>query len=193
LFPLNVLRTEKPEYIKALEKADNNAPNDLVKFFSKIQRRNIEAALNIQTKPDTLKEAAKIFKEKVEVLSNRQKAIREKLINSNRASLTKNIYAIIENIQEELFEVIPKDKAYIKAIASKSDNHHYYTKQIIEYANEHNYFFNKNMERRWFRISFHVSKVSLEKELSENTKQNIEDYLKDVIKVGMSIITNEIM
>ena len=42
LFPLNVLRNDKPEYIKALEKADKGAPNDLVKLFGKIQRRNIE-------------------------------------------------------------------------------------------------------------------------------------------------------
>ncbi len=243
LFPLNVLRNEKPEYIKALEKADKGQPNDLVKLFSKIQRRNIELALNIQTKPDTLKEVAEIFKEKVEVLSTKQKLAREKLIMRNRDSLTKFIYTIIGDIQKELFEIIPKDKAYIKAVASKKDNYHYYTNQIIDYANEHNYFFNKNMERRWFRISFHVTKekrydiiitihhfgyfdsvvaigafiefidkthlnnrieqtiplnikpytVSLEQKLSDNTKQNIKDYLKDVIKIGMSIITNEIM
>ena len=243
LFPLNVIRSEKPEYINALEKADKNIPDDLVKFFSKVQRRNIEFALNIQTKPDSLKEVAEIFKEKVEVLTTQQKITRAKLIEANRNALTKDIYSIIGNIQEELFEIIPKNKAYIQEIASKKDNYHYYTNQIIEYANEHDYFFNKNMERRWFRISFHITRekrydiiitihhfgyfdsvvavgafiefidkthkgsrieqtiplnikpytVSLEKELAESTKQNIEDYLKDVIKVGMSIITNEII
>ncbi len=48
LFPLNVLRNEKPDYLTVLEQADRGNPNPLVEFFSEIQRRNIESALNIQ-------------------------------------------------------------------------------------------------------------------------------------------------
>ena len=242
LFPLNVLRSEKPEYINALENADKNNPSDLVKFFSKIQRRNMESALNIQTKPDSLKEIAEIFKEKIEILSSQQKEIRVKLIEKNRNILTDYVYTIIGTILEELFEIISIDEPYIKVRASDKESFHYYSKQIIDYANEHDYFFNKNMERRWFRISFHITEekrydiiitihhfgyfdsvvavgafiefidkthkdsiieqtiplnikpytVSLEKELVENTKRNIEDYLKDVFKIGMSIVINEI-
>ena len=95
LFPLNVLRSEKPEYINALETADNNNPNDLVSFFCKIQRRNIEFALNIQTKPESLIEVAEIFKEKVEQLNTQEKETRKKLIEKNRDILTGKIYAII--------------------------------------------------------------------------------------------------
>ncbi len=242
LFPLNVLRSEKPEYINALENADKNQPSDLVKFFSKIQRRNIEFALNIQTKPDSLKEIAEIFKEKIEVLSSQQKEKRVKLIENNRNILTDYVYTIIGAIRKELFETISIDEAYIKVRASDEESFHYYSKQIIDYANEHDYFFNKNMERRWFRISFHITEekrydiiitihhfgyfdsvvavgafiefidkthkdsrieqtiplnikpytVSLEKELGESTKRNIEDYLKDIFKIGMSIVINEI-
>jgi Fic family protein len=246
LFPLNILRNEKTEYIKALEKADNNQPNDLVKFFSKIQRRNIESALNIQTQPDTLKEVAEIFKEKVEKLNSRQQTERLKKLKRNRDLLTKFVYSIISNIQNELFNIIPIDKVYIDTNFSKENNNHYYTKQIIEYANQHNYFFNKNLERNWYRVSFIISKdkdkekrydiiisihhfgyfdsvvaigsfvefidssydnekikqtiplnikpytISLENELSEYTKRNIEDYLRDIFKVGLTVIINEI-
>jgi len=242
LFPLNVLRNEKPEYIKALEEADNKKPERLVKFFSKIQRRNIEFALNIQTKPDTLYEVAEIFKEKVEKITTEKKKERIEHIEKNWNLLSKNVYSIIGKIQEELFNVVPKDKAYIQAISSKSNNYYYYTKQIIEYANEHNYFFNKNLKRKWYRISFHVTKdkrydivisihhfgyfdsvvaigafiefidkihkdnrieqtiplnikpytISLEKELTEASKNNIEEYLRDIFKIGMSIIINEL-
>jgi len=246
LFPLNILRNEKTEYIKALEKADNNQPNDLVKFFSKIQRRNIESALNIQTQPDTLKEVAEIFKEKVEKLNSLQKTERLKTLKRNRDLLTKFVYSIIGNIQNELFNIIPIDKIYIDANSSNENNNYYYTKQIIEYANQHNYFFNKNLERNWYRVSFIIAKdkdkekrydiiisihhfgyfdsvvaigsfvefidssydnekikqtiplnikpytLSLENELSEYTKRNIEDYLRDVFKVGLTLIINEI-
>lgn len=245
LFPLNILRNEKPEYIKVLENADEGNPNELIKFFSRLQRRNIESALNIQTQPDSLKEVAEIFKDKVEQYSKNQRIHREKLIESHRNILFNKIYSIIGELQNELFEIIPKDKAYIKAIAKKPKDkeNFYYTNQIIEYAKEHDYFFNKNLPRGWFRISFHINKekrydivisihhfgyfdsvvaigafiefidktyddsnrieqtiplnvkhytLSLEKELTERTESNVKEYLSDIIKVGLSIIINEI-
>ncbi len=251
LFPLNVLRNEKPEYIKALEDADNKKPENLVKLFCKIQRRNIESALNIQTRPDTLLEVAEIFKEKVKKITTQKK---KEEIEKNRESLSSYVHSVIGKIQEELYSVVPKDQIHIQSISSTQDNYYYYTKQIIDYANEHNYFFNKNLERKWHRISFHVLKnkrydivitihhfgyldsvmaigafiefveftdkgnyysvviddekerkitqtislnikpytISLEEELTTASKKNIEEYLKDIFKIGMSIIINEI-
>ncbi len=244
LFPLNILRNEKPEYIRALEKADKNDPNELIKFFSKIQHRNIESALNIQAQPGSLKEVAIIFKEKVEKVSLKKERKRNELIKANRNKLFDKVYSIIGDLQNELFEIIPKGKAYIKAIAKRPDDeeHFYYTNQIIEYANEQDYFFNKNLPRGWFRISFHINEdkrydivisihhfgyfdsvvaiggfiefidkthhsnrieqtiplnikhytLSLEKEITERTEKNMRDYLADVIRIGLSIIINEI-
>lgn len=245
LFPLNILRAEKPGYIKSLEKADKNEPNDLVVFFSQIQRRNIEKALNIQTTHESLVEVAEVFKEKVELLTQQQKRGRLKLLNNNREMLFDSVYLSIGELQNELFSVVPKEQAYIQAISVKPDEkkYYYYTKQIIDYANEQSYFFNKNLPRGWFRLSFHVTKekrydvvitihhygyldsvmaigsfiefidkthddenrieqtipinikpytISLERELSDWTKQNIKAYLNDVIKIGLSIVTNEI-
>ncbi len=148
-----------------------------------------------------------------------------------------------------MFEVIPKEKAYINTIAQKPNDIHYYyyNNQIVSYANEHDYFFNKHLPRGWFRISFNVNvkgqkekrydivisihhfgyfdsvvaigafiefidktledddrieqtiplkikpyTVSLEKEITEQTKNNIKDYLSDIVKVGLSIIVNEL-
>jgi len=249
LFPLNVLRVEKPDYIKVLEQADRGFPNDLVRFFSEIQRRNIEFALNIQTKPDSLKEVAEIFKEKVQFIATKQKEERQKLITVHRNRLFDVVYSIIGDIQNDLFEIISKEKAYIKTIAQRPDDKHYYyyNNQIVSYANEHDYFFNKHLPRGWFRISFNVNAkgqkekrydivitihhfgyfdsvvaigafiefidktledddrieqniplkikpytVSLEKEISEQTKNNIKDYLSDIVKIGLSIIVNEL-
>ncbi len=249
LFPLNVLRIEKPDYIKALEQADRGLPNDLVRFFSKIQRRNIEFALNIQTKLDSLKEVAEIFKEKVQVIATKQEEKRQQLITTNRNKLFDIVFSIIGDIQNDLFEIIPKEKAYINTISQRPDEKHYYyyNNQIVSYANEHDYFFNKHLPRGWFRISFNVNikeqkekrydivitihhfgyfdsvvaigafiefidktledddrieqniplkikpyTVSLEKEITEQTKNNIKDYLSDIVKIGLSIIVNEL-
>ncbi len=243
LFPLNIKRDEKRKYIKALESADKGNPDALVRFFCEVQRRNIELALNIRIKSDRLKEAAEILKEKVARMRSKQKAKRVISINRNREALSKSIYDIIGNIQKrELFKELPQDMVHIKTTASKEGQSHYYTYQIGEYAKEHGYFFNKNMERRWFRMSLYMDEnkrydivitvhhfgyfdsvvaigafiefidnshesraiedtiplgikpytVSLEKELTERTKQNIESYLRDVITSSLSIIASEI-
>ncbi len=163
-------------------------------------------------------------------------------VNKNRLQLVDHVYSIIKDVQEELFKIIPKEQAHINIKSSDETNFYYYTNQIISYANEHDYFFNKNLDRSWFRISFQITKekrydiiitihhygyfdsvvaigsfiefidkinlehrieqtiplnikpytISLEKELSEISKKNIENYLRDVIKKGMYIIINEI-
>ncbi|PKQ69682.1 Fic family protein [Raineya orbicola] len=242
LFPLNILRTERKEYIEALEQADKGNPENLVILFCKVQKRNIEKALNIQMSFDTLSVLAQTFKEKVEKMSLQEKLERDKTIEKNWNILSESVYEIIGKIQQELFEVIPKEKTYIQTIASKPENSYYYTKQIIALAQENDYFFNKNRPRKWFRISFHISQfkrydiiislhyfgyfdsvialgsfvefidksrknqrieqtipihikpytISLENEFSENSKENLEVFLKDVLKVGMSIIINEL-
>ncbi|MDW8297513.1 MAG: Fic family protein [Raineya sp.] len=242
LFPLNVLRNERTEYIKALEEADKGFPDSLVHFFCKIQRRNIEEALNIQIQPDSLTQVAEILKEKIQASQSKQNRQRIETIEKNRNLLTNEIYHIIGKIQVELFKVIPMEQANIKTTSSDEKKYYYYTEQIIEYAKEHNYFFNKNLYRRWYRVSFsflHKKRydiiitihhfgysdstiaigafmefldktnekkiikqtipiklkpyiVSLENELTENSKRNIETYLRDVLKVGMSIIINEL-
>lgn len=242
LFPLNILRTERKNYIEALEEADKGNPESLITLFCKIQKRNIEKALNIQISFDTLGVLAQTFKEKVEKMTLQEKAERDKILEQNWNKLAESIYEIIGTIQQELFQVIPKEKAYIQTIASKSDNEHYYTKQITSLAKEYDYFFNKNKPRKWFRISFHISKnkrydiiislhyfgyfdsvvaigafvefidkskendrieqtmpiqikpytISLENEFTDSSKNNIEAFLRDILKVGMSIIINEL-
>jgi Fic family protein len=158
LFPLNISREEKNDYIKALEKADNNEPNDLVVFFCKIQRKNIENALNIQITQNSLEEVAKIFKERIEKRSKKEKIDKEKKIQSHRNQLFDYIYKIIGEIQSDLFNVIPKEEALINAKSQKPDEKHfyYYTRQIAEYAKENEYFFNKTLPRGWFRLTFDI-------------------------------------
>jgi Fic family protein len=245
LFPLNILRSEKPKYISALEQADRNVPDKLVEFFCEVQHRNIESALNIKTNPESLKEVAEIFKEKVETYAKKQKIKRSKTITKNRSLLFDKVYSLIGELQSELFEIIPKNEAYIKAIGKRpSDKEYfYYTNQIIQYATANDYFFNKDMPRGWFRLSFYINEnkrydivfsihhfgyvdsvvavgafiefidkthdesnrieqtipinikqytVSLEKEINNKTSKNLKTYLSDIVKVGLSIIINEI-
>jgi len=187
LFPLNISREEKIEYIKALEKADKQEPNEIVVFFCKIQRKNIENALNIQITQNSFEEVAKIFKNKIEIRAKQDGIEKEKKIQKHRNQLFENIYSIIGDIQTDLFELIPKEEVLINTKAQKPDEKmfYYYTKQITEYAKENKYFFNKNLPRGWFRLAFNI----------KNTKKRYDiiisvhhfGYLDSVIAIGSFI------
>jgi len=244
LFPFTVKRDEKAEYIRALENADNNEPQQLVAYFSLIQRQNIETILNLQTtevKSSSLQEIASIFNEKISIVQTKKKKQRQDILNENLDGLFKLTYEIIRAVQKELFKIIPKEKALINAIGinPKEDNYYWYTKQIVDYANQHNYYFNKYLPRGWFKVSFTIPKgikydlvitlhhfgyhdsviaigsflqftdensdeqtipidikpytLSLENEITKETKFNVEEYIKDITKIGMTIIVNEII
>ena len=50
-FPFTVLREEaKVRYFESLKKADSGEPNDLVRYFEKVQKRNIQKALNLKVR-----------------------------------------------------------------------------------------------------------------------------------------------
>jgi Fic family protein len=250
LFPFTVKRNEKSVYIKALEEADNNRPNDLVVFFSNIQKRNIESVLNFKEEfiGIELSEVADLFNKKVSKLKVIQHQERVNLLDHNRNKIFDCVYKLIGEIKNELIEIISLDKATIKitSVTPGEENYYWYTKQIAEYASKHSYYFNKMLPRGWFRISFlienvkrydliitlhhysyedsviavgsfleftnesiqeisaHADKtttipievepytISLESAL-DNFQKNIKEYIRDIVRVGLTIITNEII
>lgn len=246
LFPFTVKREEKVRYINALEKADTHEPQDLVTFFSQIQKRNIESALNykVEKTQDSILDVAKLFSEKIEAFASHKREQRQRKLQNNRDKVFNIIDDLLAVIKQELFQIISKDRAHIKTFAVKPDdtNHFWYTQQIVEYANTHNYYFNKLLPRGWFKISFSINQgkrydlvISIhhysydnsviaiggflefaedvtiaEKETEEKTtipinlkpytislettpqKQNIEHYVRDIVKIGLTIIANEI-
>ncbi|PCH78263.1 MAG: cell filamentation protein Fic [Flavobacteriaceae bacterium] len=247
LLPFTVKRTEKAKYIGALETADNEEPQDLVSFFSLEQKKSIENALNFKTerKLDSLSDLAILFNDKVSDLASKKKIRRERDLKKNRDKVFDIIYNILGDIKEELFELIPYDKAKIGIASSKPDhnNYYYHTHQITEYANTHNYYFNRNLPRGWFGIHFTLADnkkfnlimtvhhygyeddvlaigsfleytVSLGDDvdeedknlipinlepftisldgISERASSNLDAYLHDILKIGLTIIINEI-
>lgn len=162
LFPLTIKREDKVSYINALENADNGYPNETVRLFSELQKKHIERILN--WKPEkkessNIQEAAKMLSEKVALWKSQQRKQRQELLDSNRTKVFDIIYNIVEEIQEELFKIIPKDKATIKVRSAypNSENHYWYTKQVTDFASSHDYYFNRNMPRGWFKFVFKLS------------------------------------
>lgn len=246
LLPFTVKREDKPAYIKSLELADDNEPQELVSFFSIEQKRSIENALNFKTEKtyNSLSDLANVFNKKVEQVTSKQKEKREQELSDNRNRIFDFIYEILGEVKEELRELIPIEKARTGVTSVKPDDqdkYYWHTHQITEYASAHNYFFNRNLPRGWFGVHFNLPTnssynlvitvhhygyeddviaigafmefiekfqeeedkklipiniapftISLERHLGERTKENLNSYIHDILKVGLSIIINEI-
>lgn len=246
LLPFTVKREDKPAYIKSLEKADDEEPQDLVSFFSIEQKKCIENALNFKTEKtyNSLSDLADVFNKKVERATSIQREKRQKELSDNRSRIFDFIYSILGEVREELRELISYDKASTGVTSVRpedEDKYYWYTHQITEYASIHDYFFNRNLPRGWFGIHFNLSNnssynliltvhhygyeddviavggfmefiekfqeeedkklipiniapftISLEQDLGERTRENLNSYVHDVLKVGLSIIINEI-
>lgn len=246
LFPFTVKREEKVKYIDALERADLGNPQDLISFFSNIQKRNIENALNYKSNKIevSFEEAAKLFSDKIDILTSRIREQRQATLEKNRELIFDNIYSLLGDIRQELFAAIPDEKAKIRleSVFPNDEKYFWHTQQIAEYATIHGYYFNRYLPRGWFKISFSVAKnkkydliisvhhysyddsviavgsflefleyqeenkadktvipinlkpftVSLEGDTSRHLK-NLDHYIKDIVKVGLTIIANEIV
>jgi Fic family protein len=246
LLPFTVKRTDKVKYIKALENADNGEPQELISFFSLEQKKGIENALNFKAakKTNSLSDLANLFNEKVTLVTSKNKELREEELKNNRNKVFDIIYNSLGDIKTELFDLIPYDKAKIgiNSVRPEQENYYYHTHQIAEYANTHDYYFNRSYPRGWFGIYFSLSDgrrfsliltvhhygyeddvlavgsfleyseplgdtkiedkklipiniepftISLEG-ITDRTSSNLNDYLQDIVKIGLTVIINEI-
>jgi Fic family protein len=161
LFPLTVKGSEKKKYIDSLEFADRGEPQQLVEFFCEVEKRNIEAALNLRLEiPQTnssLKEVAEVLNNKLlNWKLNKQKERLDK-INTNRNNVFEFCKTALNDILiNELWYKIDEETARITLYDSlpNSYNYFYYSHQIIDYANVHDYFFNRTLPRGWFSFKF---------------------------------------
>jgi len=254
LFPLTVKRTAKSTYIRALEQADAGDPSRLVAFFSEAQSRSIDSFLNYKKQVEpaaSLGEVAAVFGEKVAELKAKQEEKRQELLIANRQRLFEKIFELFGNSRKELVEALSGRGVGIslKSAGPDDEKAHWYTKQIVDYARSHNYYFNKLLPRFWFKFSFRIAKEKrydlivtihhssyddsvmavgaflefFDKAMDEETMdekdhmdyassvpinmephkisletitpkllQNIESYILDLVKIGLTVITSEI-
>lgn len=153
-FPITVLREEaKEKYIQALEEADNDKPQKLVNYFAEIQRRNIEEVLNIREVSQTsLSEVTAIFKQKLLNKRKEQRLQYEKLL-ADRRMLVFEICNTFLNDYKQRLENEFGDSVDLYISSGKPDgvtHQNYYMRQIINYAIEHDYYFNRELPKSYF-------------------------------------------
>jgi Fic family protein len=165
LFPLTVLREDaKDIYIKSLEIADKGTPQPLVDYFIDIQRGNIEKALNLKAN------SSDSFDRLADLLSDKLKQQKVKKEKERTARIEKNRLEIF-NLNNDVLNFYVKElKGKIKGNASiyisscgPDDlvRQHYFTHQIVKFANSHEYYFNRFLPKSWFRIKFEISEQKI--------------------------------
>lgn len=164
-FPFTVLREEaKVKYFKALELADNGDCQSLIEYFSEVQKRNIEKALNLkEVSSSSFEEVTSIFSKKLENWQHEQNINKRKRLEKNRLSVFTICSDYIVQTQELLKQKFNGEvKISIKSCAPADETkQHFYFGQIVNYARQHGYYFNYSLPRAWitFRIQLSEEKI----------------------------------
>ncbi|PIP55268.1 MAG: cell filamentation protein Fic, partial [Bacteroidetes bacterium CG23_combo_of_CG06-09_8_20_14_all_32_9] len=164
LFPFTVKGNEKKKYIDSLELADNNEPQNIVDYFCEVEKRNIEEVLNLKlgtpVSKKSLEEVTDVFTKKLGTWKQGLQKDRLEKINDNRINIFRFCQTVLNETVLELYKKISKDmaKIYLDKALPESDGYFWFSHQIVDYANLHDYFFNRTLPRGWFKLSFVLSK-----------------------------------
>jgi len=161
-FPVTVLREEaKVKYIEALERADNGEPQLLVTYFGEIQKRNIQKALNIREVSSTsLEEVQQIFARKIENWQLQKREDYQNLLKENRMQVFRYCSELLSELREKIqLQLNGGVEINIKSCSfNRQDKQHYFYRQIVSYANKHDYFFNRALPKSWITYRIELSK-----------------------------------
>lgn len=162
LFPFTVLREEaKVKYIEALEKADNGMPQNLVSYFAEVQKRNIQKALNIKEVTSTsLDEVQTIFANKIENWKQKKVEEHQDLLIKSRGEIFTYCNFVLDELMQGLKLKLNGNVELSMASCSfeNTEKQHYFYKQIISYANKHDYYFNRGFAKGWISFTIDMEK-----------------------------------
>lgn len=161
-FPLTVLREEaKVKYIEALEKADKGNPQPLVSYFGEIQKRNIQKALNIKEFSGTsLAEVQQIFAKKIETYRREKRQSYQNNLAENRAEVFAYCGEVLHELRTNMsaqlnggVNIEIKSSDFAEQTAQEK-----YAGQTADYAQKHDYFFNRALPKAWLTYRIEVAK-----------------------------------
>jgi len=163
LFPLTVRRQDKKSYIEGLISADNDSFEATVDFFCETQKKSIESILNLKIEDSiaqsTLTEVASLFAKKVNGWKENKLQERQKTIAINRNYIFEQCSNYLSSALQTIRKQISIEIADIRleiALPDNENKHYWFTHQIIEYANKHDYFFNRSLPRGWYCFNVHI-------------------------------------
>lgn len=170
LFPLVIRELDRQEYIGALEEADNGDLFPLVSLFAKRQREAILKAIGLEQQVQQSKHAEQIISSALQILKTKFSKEKDKISKVYEYSeklfqiADSRLHDLAGSLDTELKEVTPpsspeKYQARANSADNKSGQRHYFHKQIVEIANQFDYFANFDTHRAWSRISITTEKT----------------------------------
>ena len=166
LFPLVVRESDRKEYIGALESADDGDMTPLVFFFAKRQRESVLKALGLEQQVQQSKYADQIIHSALEIL--KAKFTKEKQSVSKVYEHADKLFSIVDSkfktlvtsLDRQLRAVTPPQKlshhpyhARTNSAYNNSPQRHYFQKEIVDVANQFDYFANFEQHRSWVRVT----------------------------------------
>lgn len=159
LFPLSIDREERAKYIDALESADHRGYQPLIDVFSNNQISSIERALNWKTVEDSTG-----YDNVLNVLGRKLSDYRSVKAEQQNKRILTNMQSIFDELQSqmEFFRADLLQKLGATTIiensfcAPEEPDAYFYAGQIIEYANQHNYYVNLSLHKCWGRMFLEI-------------------------------------
>lgn len=162
LFPLTIDRDERIKYIDALERADQNDYQALIDVISVNQINSIERALNWKIIENTSGYdnvlnvlGAKLSNYRLVEVEQQNKRILQNM--NNVFFVMKNeMESYKEDLRERLDKITEIDSSY----CSPEDAYaYYYARQIINYANQYDYYVNLSLNKCWGRMFISIDQT----------------------------------
>lgn len=166
LFPLVVRESDRTEYIDALETADAGDLSPLVSFFARRQRDAILKAIGLEQQVQQSKYADQIISSALELLKSKFTKEKQKL--SVVFEHADKLYSVVDSkfkelatsLDSQLRTLTPPQRHTYQARSNAANNtspqRHYFQKQIVETANQFDYFANFDKHRSWVRLTLNT-------------------------------------
>ena len=164
LFPLVVRESDRVQYIRALEAADAGDLGPTITLFARRQSNAILKALGLEQHVQQSKYCEDIVASALELLRSRQSQEQQKAskvyqfadVLLEKVSL--DFDNLVKSLDPELKQLTPPGKnpygVRSNSANESSNQSHYFQRQIIDIAKQHDYFANLERYRGWNRITF---------------------------------------
>ena len=164
LFPLVIRESDREQYISALEAADAGDLGPTITLFARRQRDAILKALGLEQQVQQSKNSDQIVESALHLLRSRYSQEQQKasvvyeFADALLDKVSLDFSKLATSLDPQLRALTPLGKRAYQVRSNSSDktsnNSHYFQRQIIDIARQHEYFANLERYRSWIRITF---------------------------------------
>lgn len=163
LFPLVIRESDREVYIESLEQADDGNLTPLITFFARRQRDSILKALGLEQQVQQNNHVDQVLTSALQLLQTKYSYEKDKIFKVYEHAKKLQIFTesklneISYNLDKELRQLRLPGRRVFSARSNHAriddDNKAFFQKQIIDIANNFDYFANLEKYRSWTRVT----------------------------------------